>query len=292
MEEDLPMSVPSPMKVVLDTDIGSDVDDLLALAMLLGSPEWDLTAVTTVYGDTVLRARMVHRAYRLACCSAPPIAAGARETRSGRPVWLTGHEGLLMPDLTAEPVDETLDATALLRTGPTIAAIGPLTNVAEAVARQHRIEQLVIMGGHFASGVPEHNIQCDVTAAQAVFDAGVPALVTGIDHTERVVLDDDAIAAVRSSGALGELLAAEIHQFRAWLGRPDSPHDPIAVLAAIRPDLFTIVRGWIRMDSAGVTTLQRQADGPHHVVVDLNPPVVLREIVNRVCRTTPTEAGG
>jgi hypothetical protein len=60
------MSHPSPRKVVLDTDIGSDVDDLLALAMLLGSPEWELAAVSTVYGDTVLRARIVRRAYRLA----------------------------------------------------------------------------------------------------------------------------------------------------------------------------------------------------------------------------------
>jgi inosine-uridine nucleoside N-ribohydrolase len=60
------MSFPTPLKVILDTDIGSDVDDLLALAVLLGSPEWDLTTVSTVYGDTVLRARIVRRAYRLA----------------------------------------------------------------------------------------------------------------------------------------------------------------------------------------------------------------------------------
>ncbi|MET0417662.1 MAG: nucleoside hydrolase [Actinoplanes sp.] len=269
---------------MLDTDVGSDVDDLIALAMLLGSPECELTAVSTVYGDTVLRARMVRRAYQLAGRPAPPIAAGAREARSGRPVWWAGHEGTLMPDLAAEPVDESLDAAALLRTGTTVAAIGPLTNVADAVARQHRIEQLIIMGGDFAEGEPEHNLQSDVAAAQAVFDSGVPALVTGIDQTRRVVLDDGSIAAIRASGALGELLAAEIRQFRAWLGRPDSPHDAVAVLAAIRPDLFTVVRGWIRVDSAGVTTFQRRDNGPHRVVVDLDPPVVLREIVSRVCR--------
>jgi hypothetical protein len=83
IEGSLPMSFPTRLKVILDTDTDtdtdtdSDVDDLLALAVLLGSPEWDLTAA-------------------------------------------------------AEPVDETLDATALLRTGTTIAAIGPLTNVADA----------------------------------------------------------------------------------------------------------------------------------------------------------------
>ena len=285
------MSFPIPKKVILDTDIGSDVDDLLALAMLLGSPEWDLTAVSTVYGDTVLRARMMHRAFRLADRPAPPIAAGARQPLSGRPVWWAGHEGNLMPDLAAEAVDETLDAAALLRKGPTVAAIGPLTNVASAIAQQHRIEQLVVMGGNFTSAEPEHNIKSDVAAAQAVFDAGLPALVTGIDQTKRVVLDDDSLAAIRSSGPLGELLAAEIHQFRAWLGRPSSPHDPIAVLAAIRPDLFTVVRGRIEVDSAGATTLRRRDDGPHRVVVNLEPPTVLAEIVTRVRRAAATDAG-
>jgi purine nucleosidase len=280
------MAYSSPQQVVLDTDIGSDVDDLLALAMVLGSPVWDLAGVSTVYGDTVLRARMVRRAYRLADRPAPPIAAGAREPLSGRPVWWAGHEGALMPDLHTEPVDETLKATAILRTGTTVAAIGPLTNVAEAMAQPHGIDQLVIMGGNFTTGEPEHNIKCDVAAAEAVFDAGLPALVTGIDQTGRVVLDAESVEAIRSSGALGHQLGAEIDQFRAWLGRPNSPHDPIALLAAIRPGLFTVARGRIRVDSAGVTTLQRQDDGPHRVVVDLDPPALLAEIVTRVRRAT------
>ena len=103
------------VEFTLDTDIGSDVDDLMALAMVLGSAEMNLRAVTTVYGDTLLRARIVRRAYAVAGRPVPPVAAGARETRSGRPVWWAGHEGALMPDLASEPVDETLDATAVLR---------------------------------------------------------------------------------------------------------------------------------------------------------------------------------
>jgi purine nucleosidase len=126
------MAYSSPQEVVLDTDIGSDVDDLLALAMVLGSPEWHLTAVATVYGDTVLRARMVRRAYRLANRPVPPIAAGAREPLSGRPAWWAGHEGALMPDLHTEPVDETRKATAILRTGRTVAAIGPVSSPSRA----------------------------------------------------------------------------------------------------------------------------------------------------------------
>jgi purine nucleosidase len=226
---------------------------------------------------------VLQRVYALAGRPAPPIAAGARETRSGRAVWWAGHEGALMPDLAAEPVDETLDAAATLRASTTVAAVGPLTNVADALEGSHSIEQLVIMGGDFTAGRPEHNLACDAVAAQAVFASGLPAVVTGIDQTERVVLGEDEIAAIEASGALGALLAAEIRQFRTWLGRPNSPHDPIAVLAAVRPGLFTFARGRVRVDAEGVTSLERDDHGPHRVVVDLDTAAVAKEILRRIC---------
>ena len=197
-----------------------------------------------------------------------------------------------MPDLASEPVDETLDATALLRASTVVAAVGPLTNVADALEGPHRIEQLVIMGGDITSGKPEHNISCDVAAAQAVFAAGVPAVVTGIDQTERVVLNEDEIAAIEASGALGALLAAEIRQFRSWLGRPNSPHDPIAVLAAVRPELFTFARGWVRVNSDGITSLERHDDGPHRMAVDLDTTVVSQDVLSRIYRAQTRQNAG
>lgn len=272
--------------LALDTDIGTDVDDLLALAMVLGSPEVDLEAVTTVYGDTALRARMAHRAYALAGRPAPPVAAGVRETRSGRPVFWAGHEGALMPDLDREPFDGSLDAIALLRASRVVAAVGPLTNLAGALDGPHRIERLVIMGGDFGSTDPEHNISSDVTAAQAVFDAGLPTLVTGIDQTRRVVVGADHIEAIAASGPLGAQLAAEIHQFRHWLGKPNSPHDPVAILAELRPELFVTQAGTVRVHDDGNTTLRRHDGGPHHVVTDLDTEAVVGELVSRICRAS------
>jgi purine nucleosidase len=190
----------------------------------------------------------------------------------------------LVQDLASESIDETLDATAVLRASTVVAAVGPLTNVADALDGPHSIEQLVIMGGDITSGTPEHNISCDVAAAQAVFAAGVPAVVTGIDQTERVVLKEDEIAAIEASGALGTLLAAEIRNFRTWLGRPNSPHDPIAVLTAVQPELFTFARGWVRVNSEGVTSLERHDDGPHRMVVDLDTTVVAQQVLSRICR--------
>jgi|SRR5215216_5052042 len=272
--------------IALDTDIGTDVDDLLALATILGSPELDLQAVTTVYGDTKLRARIVHRAHTLAGRPAPPVAAGARETRSGKPVWWAGHEGALMPNLEREPLDESLDATALLCDSPVIAGVGPIPNLANALQGPNNIKQLLIMGGDFCATTPEHNISCDVVAAQAVFGTGIPALVTGLDQTERVVLDQTQIEAIGASGPLGTQLAAEIHQFRKWLGRPDSPHDAVAVLARMRPELFTFTTGTIHVDDDGNTNLEPHNDGPHHVVTDLDSTTVAHELASRIRRAS------
>ena len=272
------------MDIALDTDIGTDVDDLLALALVLGSPELAVQAVTTVYGDTALRARMVHRAYALAGRPAPPIAAGAGTPRSGTPVFWAGHEGRLMADLDREPLDETLDAVGLLRRSATVLAIGPLTNVADALDGPHTVERLVVMGGDFGSADPEHNLTCDAAAAQAVFAAGIPALVTGIDQTRRVVLDDSHVDAIAASGPLGEHLAAETHQFRRWLGRPNSPHDPVAILALLRPDLFTVATGTVRVGDDGSTSLAPDDAGPHQVATDLDVPAVTRELVDRISR--------
>ena len=76
--------------VLLDTDIGTDVDDLLALALLVGAPEVQLIGVTTVYGDTVLRARMTRLVLDQMERRAVPIGIGARETLS-RQAGLVGR---------------------------------------------------------------------------------------------------------------------------------------------------------------------------------------------------------
>ena len=65
---------------------------------------------------------------------------------------------------------------------------------------------------------------------------------------------------------------------------PNSPHDPIAILAAVRPELFTFARGWVRVNSDGVTSLERHDDGPHRMVVDLDTTVVAQEVLSRICR--------
>lgn len=157
---------------VLDTDIGTDVDDLIALVTGWGSG-MSFDAITTVYGDTSLRAAIVRDAYSRAGRFPPRIVAGEGRALSGRPVFWAGHEGVALIDDPEHRVPaDPADAARLLAGADEILAIGPLTNVAAALRNftgsSPAARRIVVMGGDF-SGAAEHNVICDVAAADDVF---------------------------------------------------------------------------------------------------------------------------
>jgi purine nucleosidase len=280
---------------VLDTDIGSDVDDMLALAVALGSPELTIAAVTTVYGDVLLRARLAAHAFAAAGVAAPPVLAGIDRPRSGRPVWWAGHEGRHLP-LSARHEPTSLDPIQVLAEAPVVVAIGPLTNVAAALERpQPAIERIVLMGGEFRTGVAEHNMVCDVAAADVVFGSGTPLTAVGLDQTERLRITRATLDRLGDHSEFSALLEAEIREFWAFRQQDfNVPHDPIAVMALARPELFELRRGRIRLDtdgaSPGRTTFEPDGGGPHDIVVDFDLDAVAEEIAIRLGRATSTSA--
>jgi purine nucleosidase len=285
--------MPRPHRVVFDTDIGSDVDDALALAVLLGrSPEAHLEAVVTVYGDSLLRARLAQRYARLAGRSIR-VYAGEKLTRSGRDVWWAGHEGTLHDALDDERVEPEAGVDALLRIvleAPgeiDLIAVGPLTNIAAAIDRDTAfgpaLRGLWIMGGGFGIGRAEHNIRSDVDAARIVFGAGIPTTVAGLEITERLTVDQAQLTTIADSGPLGAALRRDIHQW--WEFRRETwnvPHDPVAVLALLQPGLFEFsTPGTVTVADSGATSFTTGA-GSTRLIGDLDPHLVSEAIVDAV----------
>jgi purine nucleosidase len=282
-----------PHRVIFDTDIGSDVDDALALAVLLGrTAEAQLEAVVTVYGDTALRARLARRYARLAGRSIR-VHAGERVTRSGREVWWAGHEGTLHAALEEEPVDPEAGVDALLRIvleAPgeiDVIAVGPLTNVAAAIDRDPAfgpaLRGLWLMGGGFGIGRAEHNIRSDVDAARVVFGAGIPTTVAGLEVTGRLTMEHDQLTAIADSGALGAALQRDIHQWwEFWNQTWNVPHDPVAVLALLQPGLFEFsATGTVTIADDGETSFA-PVGGSTRLVTDLDLGLVSEAIVDAV----------
>jgi purine nucleosidase len=283
-------------RVVLDTDIGSDVDDALALGMLLGSPEVELVGVTTVYGDTTLRARLARRLIGLAGADVP-CYAGARETLTGRPVWWAGHEGALFSDLDAERVEPATAADFLVeaarREGELdIVAIGPLTNIAAAIESgddfRRGVRHLTVMGGYFAGDQPEHNFRSDPEAARTVFASGIPVTACGLEITTQVQVTTAGLERIAAAGPLGAALAAEIDQYWKYTGRPyNVPHDPVAALTLLRPELFEMAPVDVAVSVAGtvgVSVPTPSPSSPVRVVTAVDAAAVIDDLLTRISR--------
>jgi purine nucleosidase len=246
-----------PIRIILDTDIGTDVDDCLALALILGSPELQLEGVTCVYGDVDLRGRMVAKLLRLRDRTDVPVLLGARRPLLGRvPVYWPGHEGkgLLDSDDTFAPSDEHavdyLVRTVLANPGQIhLVAIGPLTNVALAFLREPelsaKLAHLTIMGGVCRGPglldlpLTEHNIKCDPEAAHVVLSAGAPTTLVPLDVTTRVQIRSADVARIRSRGTpFHAAIATQVESYPPFAQRGWTHlHDPLAAATLIRPDL-------------------------------------------------------
>ena len=231
------------LPLLLDTDLGSDVDDELALALLWGSPEVDLRGVCTTYGDAVLRARIV---LRMAELLGRRVAVEPGETMpmSGKPVWWADIEGLAydaLPDAAALTPHAGVRLLVEGAQGAHLLAVGPLTSVAAALdAGLAGIASLTVMGGDWSdAAVAERTLAAAPVAARGVVSSGLPLTVVGRDVTRQVRFGEAELARFAACGHLGAILAAEMRAWmRRWGEEFEVPHDPLTALALLQPDLF------------------------------------------------------
>ncbi|HEY8516099.1 MAG TPA: nucleoside hydrolase [Candidatus Binatia bacterium] len=253
----------SRTRLVLDTDIGTDADDALCLALALASPEIELVAVTTVTADTARRGAIARRLLDLAGRRDVPVYAGCeRPLGDGQFLWL-GDEGdfALAPGERLASGEHAVDALVrLLRAEDDleVVAVGPMTNLARVLERDaalaRRIKRLTIMGGHvrrvaygeheFAPGV-DYNLCSDAAASLAVLRAGIPTTLVTADVTLQTRLAPDDLERIAAAGTpFHDAIAAAV---RAWtphmrrifgaMGAAIAPdnvaflHDPLALAA-------------------------------------------------------------
>jgi purine nucleosidase len=288
-------------RIHLDTDLGSDTDDLCALAMLLGWPGAELAGVTTVTDPGGLRAGMTAWALTLAGRAEVPVAAGAEGTLAAPMV------PFVFPDYWPEPIRprpsppgaalELLAAAAA--SGATVVAVGPLTNLALLEAARPGLlgrADLVLMGGHVTAapaGLPDlgpdadFNVQQDHLAARVVLERCDPVVVP-LAVTQQVHLRAAHLPRLRAAGPLGVLLAdqAEAHArdrampelARSWPGLPDDllnfHHDPLACAVALGWEGVTVAEVPTRLEvDGGRLRMTQEAGGrPLRVVTAVDGP--------------------
>lgn len=257
----------APIPIVVDTDIGTDIDDAFALALILKCPELDLLGVTTVSGDTQARARIAAKLLWSAGgrWRDVPVYAGspgpAQRLDQGR--WAGGFSS---PALHLDGAVPFLERTFRERPGQvTLIALGELTNVASvlqnrAVPAGH-IRQIVLMGGAIRRGYrpgsapePEWNIRLNPAAAAAVFSSGVPIVMAPLDVTAMLQLDAAARKRVfESAGNLGNQVK---ELYRLWGRETPTLFDPMAVAMLVDPRICRTEPLCIAVDKSGMTRVQ------------------------------------
>ncbi len=295
--------------ILLDTDVGTDVDDAIAIALLAAAPELNLRAVTTVSGDTTLRARIAKKLLTLGGCDGVPVAAGVRDPilRQRNFLWL-GHEGagiiaadesLSLSNLHA--VDLLIET--VLRERPHVIAIGPLSNLAVAIMKEpaviSAISQLTIMGGalHRNPAMPllDYNLGSDAEAALVVLTAGIPITLVPVDTTAKVFLTASDVARLRDSPSalvqtLCEAIAVWAPMQRALASfQPDAVaylHDPLTVALLLDPTLVTYEQLQLQPSiTAGAFELRPDPEAPRFsVAVDVDATRFVRLLVDRLLR--------
>lgn len=275
---------PSPAaatNIIFDTDIGDDIDDAYALAFLLRSPEVNIVAVTTAFGDTHLRARLAERLLQTAGRSDIPVYEGpstAAATSFTQRAWAEGSTDHPFGDA----ITFTLDA---IRKNPgqiTLLSVAPLTNVGALIAKDpatfHQLRQVVIMGGAIDRGYGNHkqadvewNIKNDIPAAQALVASGVPLAVMPLDSTQ-VKLDRPRLSALFARNtAMTRALQTLTREWSTSTGHHvPTLFDAVTAAYVVQPGICPTVAMHLAVDAKGYT---RRSEGPPNAEVCLKSAV-------------------
>jgi len=231
----------APIPVILDTDIGDDIDDTWALAMLLGMPELDLKLVVTDYGNTPERTRLVAKILQRAGRTDIPIGTGIKTGNDPltQKRWVGDFDlGTYPGKIHADGVATLIDT---LRAQPgiiTLITIGPVPNLKEALRRDPGIAskaRIVCTGGRIYKGfenggkpAADWNVRADAASWQAMVAAPWTITTSPLDASEELVLRGESYATVAASDH--PLARIVIENYNLWDHRHGHPRDASSVL--------------------------------------------------------------
>lgn len=308
--------------IILDGDTGHD--DAIAWVMANAIKEFDIKGITTVAGNqtiekTTLNARRISALIGLDV----PVAKGSDIPLLGNLVTAAnfhGESGLDGPEL-PEPIREAEDISApelmakILKESDepvVIVSTGPTTNVASLLLAnpelKEKIKCISFMGGGLRTGnwtsCAEFNIVVDPEALDIVFNSGVPIIMSGLDVTEKALCYPEEYEQIRALGnPVAEVVAGWFDFFMKHLRtlgyRGATLHDPCAVLALVRPDIFKFKDLYVEVERCGHYT--RGATIPDYygqknkkpnvkVAVEINREEFIQVLID-CCRAYNEEGG-
>lgn len=304
-------------KIILDTDIGDDIDDAFALGLVLASDEIELCGVTTVFQNSIARTRQARTILKVANREDIPVAAGCGTMLSSRFNYnINPRKSYLdreppcqmescLPEEELVPIDSRHGVDFIIDTimhgdgDIEIVTIGALTNVAMAVTKQpeiiEKIPRITCMGGIFEDqnreGIIDWNMLCDPFAADILVNSGIQMDFVGLDVTKNVPLLKDDIQRLRNSGKplakkMNEALTLWLEKVNARNGVP-LMHDPLTIAVLIDPELVSWRRGLVEIEVtcdtvSHYTKFKNKPNGPHRYACDVDSRAAVELWLDRI----------
>ena len=282
-------------KIIVDTDIGDDVDDAFAVALALRSPELQILGISTTFGDTATRAKLLDRLLGEAGRADIPVAVG---TFGFDPSNFTQRHyaegGHFARSSHPKAVDFILDQIRRYPGEITLVAIGPLVNVGALIDKDaatfRKLRRVVLMGGSIERGYgdlgyskphgpdAEWNIKNDIPSAHKLFASGVPILMMPLDSTQ-LKLDEVKRAFLFQAGTpITDALTLLYHE---WGQETPTLFDPMTIAYILNPSLCPVKPLHIEVDDKGFTRPGPGAPNAQ-VCLDSDPEAFFRFYIPRV----------
>lgn len=253
-------------KIIIDTDIGDDIDDAYALSLACVMPEVEILGVVTVFKNVATRCKMAKMMLSLGGKAEVPVYQGlshalAQTILYGKPIdfeaqlWSYTENCENYAEEFKNGIEFYINTLEQAQEPITIVTIGAMTNLAYVLRERPdlvaKIDKVLIMGGAYETNYAEYNFSCDPEAAELIMRADVDKVAVGLDVTWKSFLNEDDLEKLKN---VGHPLTEQLLSFLSPTQKVVYLHDPLTLYYLVEPELFEFRRDLIHVETTGKFT--------------------------------------
>jgi purine nucleosidase len=291
-------------KIIFDCDLGGDIDDAFAVALVLNSPEFDVLGFVMDHGNTPLRARTILKMlYEVGREDIPvivgdptPAVVGVDKEIAGRSYqfyWSEGFDKVKPSDVNA--AEFIIDNLRKYPNEVIVFTVGPVCNLKEVIKKDKGVlklaKKVVSMFGSFHMGynggpVPdaEWNVRADIEASKMFAASNADIVYAGLDVTTFVKLNEANRnrLLMRQSPLTNALCGLySLWLFESFASPDPTLYDVVAVGYVLWPELFTSRKSYVRVDDFGYTLSDNAKEPNAEILMTINKDEFIKRIMER-----------
>lgn len=277
-------------KVILDCDLGDDIDDAFAVALILTSPEFEVLGLVMDYGNTPKRAQIACRMLYEIGREDIPVVMGRKTKDHYSPQFYWGEGFSRVKPIETDAVDFIIQNLKKYPNEVILFTVGPIPNMKDVLDKDPEVlnlaKHIYSMFGSFYMGygrdpVPdaEWNVRCDVEASRAFVSSGAPITYVPLDITTFIELNEaNRLRLLMRQSPLTNALCG---LYALWDQETPVLYDVVAIGMALWPDLFSTRPAHVKVIDGGFTVIDESQKPNSHVGMSINEDEFIKRVMER-----------